>query len=159
MPYKDPEKRRQYMREYARNVLGKKPYASDEQRFWHYAKRGAKTDCWPWTGHRHSRDSYGRFRVANGPYKRRWVQAHRFSYELAYGPIPSHLVPDHLCRNRPCVNPGHIELVSVRENILRGDGLAARHARQSHCKRNHPFNTENTYVTPDGRRQCRTCRT
>lgn len=83
--------------------------------------------------------------------------AHRWSYELLVGEIPPGLTLDHLCRVRACVNPWHLDPVPHRVNILRGEGPAAINARKTQCVEGHPFTGENTYLTPDGRRQCRTC--
>lgn len=84
--------------------------------------------------------------------------AHRVAYEFWVGPIPAEAVIDHLCRNRGCVNPDHLEAVTEQTNIRRGVGPSARHAVQSHCLNGHPFSEENTYVDPKGRRECRTCK-
>jgi hypothetical protein len=81
------------------------------------------------------------------------------AYELAIGPIPEGLTIDHLCRNRGCVNPAHLEAVTNRTNLLRGDGIAALNARKTHCKRGHEFTPENTYVWREGTRACRACHT
>lgn len=105
--------------------------------------------CWQWTGN--TGRGYGRI-SANG----RPQQAHRVGYELLVGPIPEGLTLDHLCRNRGCVNPAHVEPVTHRENVLRGEGVAANRARQTHCKRGHPFNDENTCLCA-GKRYCRPC--
>jgi len=64
---------------------------------------------------------------------------HRWAYTYFVGPIPEGATLDHLCRHRWCVNPWHLEPVSRGENVLRGEGLSARHARQTHCLRGHPF--------------------
>lgn len=125
----------------------------DTARFW--AKVLIGDDCWEWTA---SKDGpgYGIFRL-----NRRLYKAHRISYELLVGKIPDGLVIDHLCRNRACVNPSHMEPVTNRENILRGEGLAAKQARQTHCKYGHPLFGSNLYVLPrgskKGMRQCREC--
>jgi len=78
-------------------------------------------------------------------------------YEHFVGPIPDGFHIDHLCRNRACANPAHLEAVPPRVNILRGVGMSAIHARQTHCVNGHPFDAENTLILPDGERCCRTC--
>lgn len=92
-------------------------------RFWAKVERGDAAACWPWTGHRDDNgyglgNGYGRFRLGgqNGPR----YYAHRLAYELLIGPIPEGLVIDHLCSNRACVNPAHMEPVSIAENVRRG---------------------------------------
>jgi hypothetical protein len=85
--------------------------------------------------------------------------AHRVSYERYVGPIPEGAHLDHLCRNRACVNPEHLEPVSVQTNILRGVSPSAVNAAKTECLRGHPFDDENTYVCPAGKRRCRACKT
>jgi hypothetical protein len=82
---------------------------------------------------------------------------HRVVYEAMVGPIPTGLQLDHLCRTRACVNHFHLEPVTRRENILRGDSPSAVHARKTHCVRGHEFNEENTSIRSDGSRSCRKC--
>lgn len=120
-------------------------------RFWEKVDRRGPDECWQWLA-RKDRDGYGRFR--DGPLM---VKAHRFAYEQMVGPIPDGLQIDHLCRNRPCVNTRHLEAVTQRVNILRGNGITAKQARQTHCKRGHAFDEANTYVLKRGERQCRIC--
>ena len=86
-------------------------------------------------------------------------RVHRWSYTLAYGPIPRGLVIDHLCRNRKCMRPSHLEAVSNHENILRGEGACAQNSRKTHCKKGHEFTPENTILRsrPEGGRRCREC--
>jgi len=109
-------------------------------------------NCWVWVGGL-SR-GYGRFQL-NGRKGPR-VLAHRLVWEELCGPVPRGFELDHLCRNKRCVNPSHLEVVTHRENVLRGDGLAAREAKQTHCKWGHPFDGENTVIR-QGKRYCRAC--
>ena len=117
--------------------------------------------CHNWLG-AYDHHGYGRF------YDRKIkkaVFAHRTAYELFVGPIPEGLTLDHLCRNRGCVNPRHLEPVTHQVNILRGVGLAAQRAKQTHCKRGHELVGENLDLQrrpydPTGRRSraCKACR-
>jgi hypothetical protein len=75
------------------------------------------------------------------------------------GPIPDGLVLDHLCRVRNCVRPEHLEVVTFRENVLRGEGSSANRARQTHCYKGHLLEGENVYTPHNGKRGCKTCRT
>jgi hypothetical protein len=100
-----------------------------------------------------TRLGYGRVLVSG-----KMRSAHRVAYELAIGPIPDGLTIDHLCRNPGCVNPIHLEPVTIRVNILRGSMPAADNARKTHCKNGHPFEGDNLSVLSAGRRRrCRTC--
>ncbi len=115
--------------------------------------RGAE-GCWFWTGTRKS-TGYGQF--WNG---HRTVQAHRWSWEQRNGPIPEGLEIDHLCKQRDCVNPRHLEVVTRGENVRRsssGAATAAVHAARTHCREGHELTPENTYVPQPGWRRCRTC--
>lgn len=108
--------------------------------------------CWLWTGAK-TWNGYGLFGVGG------LVQlAHRVVYELLEGPIPKGLTLDHRCRVSPCTNPAHLEPVTMRQNILRGSGITAREARQTHCKHGHPFDEVNTRWRPTGGRDCAICR-
>ncbi|MFD0772635.1 HNH endonuclease signature motif containing protein [Streptomonospora algeriensis] len=130
------------------------PALADElDRFWRSVTIPPGPDaCWTWTGAL-DRGGYGKFFIAGREYI-----AHRLAYEIVLGPIPGGLCIDHLCRHRACVNPVHLEPVTQRENVLRGNSPAALHARATHCPEGHPFDETNTYLYPDGRRGCRTCR-
>ena len=107
--------------------------------------------CWEWAAGR-TPAGYGKFYLGG-----KTVLAHRVSYELHVGRIPKGLNLDHLCRNRACVNPAHLEPVTVRTNLLRGDTLAAANSVKTHCINGHEFNDANTYRVPDGSRMCRVC--
>lgn len=120
-----------------------------QTRFWSKVDRESSA-CWLWRGTINT-DGYGTFY-----YDRRVVKAHRYAYELLRDAIPPGLELDHLCRNRTCVNPTHLEPVTRRENILRGESPPARNARKTHCAQGHPLSGENL-VLLDGRR-CRVCR-
>lgn len=120
-------------------------------RFWSKVQKVDCGGCWMWVGAA-TRQGYGQINVQG-----RMAYAHRVSYEMAVGPIPVGLQIDHLCRNRRCVNPDHLEPVTRRENILRGDGITARNARKTHCAKGHSFAGDNLYVYPDGNRGCRIC--
>lgn len=112
----------------------------------------AKTGCLLWTGSTDGRGRYGQFGV-----DRRVVRAHRWAWEQEHGPVPEGFDLDHLCRKTLCVNPAHLELVTHRENVLRGQSFAAINAAKTHCKRGHPFTPETIRRTTDGGRQCMAC--
>jgi len=108
--------------------------------------------CWNWT--LKLRKGYGYFTVKKG-----WsIRAHRASYVLHRGNIRDGLVVDHICRNRRCVNPEHLRLVSHIENVMIGESLPARNRRKTACMHGHAFTAENTYVYSKGYRGCKTCR-
>lgn len=127
-----------------------KEFLPAEERFW---EKVAKTEtCWLWTGTVKS-NSYGCFW-----HKGKNRHAHRWAYELLVGKIPPKMQIDHLCRNRACVNPKHMEVVTNRENGLRGESPAGKNARKTHCVNGHEFTEENTYSQKPGWRECRICR-
>lgn len=131
-----------------------------EKRFWSKVNKSGPVPpqgvapgcCWEWTGAKTS-GGYGQFYV-----DRRLVVSHRYSYERLVGPIPEGLQIDHLCRNRSCVNPGHLEPVTQQVNIRRGFSIATENRLKTHCPAGHPYSVENTYIHPrNNGRICRAC--
>lgn len=119
------------------------------ERFW--PKVVQDGDCWRWTGAK--ANGYGKINL--GPERDGFImRAHVFAYQEMVGEIPDGLVLDHLCRNRACVNPDHLEPVTHKVNIRRG---FADRGRRTHCKRGHAYEG-NTYTTA-WQRYCATCRT
>jgi len=135
------------------------PEQTLDEHFWAKVDRAGGADCcWPWLGG--STNGYGSYyypEFLGGGAKTH--RAHRVAYELLIGPIPDGLVLDHLCRVTLCVNPAHLEPVTNRENILRGVGIVAVRAAQTHCLVGHELTPENTHIkAKKNERVCLTCR-
>lgn len=117
------------------------------------------TGCWLWTAS--TRNGYGQINDGNGS----MVYAHRLSFEMENGPIPSGLHLDHICRVPSCVNPRHLRVVTIQQNLMAPGSLSSAklNKEKTHCKRGHELTADNTYVDrarpdkPNGSRQCRQC--
>lgn len=135
----------------------KKPYpSSDEikQRLLDKIRIDDKTGCWIWTASIGG-PGYGQLSVCGRPHA-----AHRLSYQVHVGEIPEGLFIDHLCRNRPCINPAHLEPVTHQVNMARGMGgkaHAQRMRERTHCKKGHPLTPDNIQWAERGKRHCKIC--
>lgn len=121
-------------------------------KFWARVVRGTDAQCWTWFGalgsHGYGVFSLGKFNLQN---------AHRVAWRALRGPLPEGLSIDHLCRNRRCVNPSHMELVTNVENVMRGESFSAVNARKTHCQRGHLLAGDNLESMKNGARSCRIC--
>lgn len=121
----------------------------EAERFWSKVDKNGPNGCWVWTAG--TLLGYGQFRGSAETY------AHRWAYVALVGPIPEGLQLDHLCRNRACCNPAHLEPVTRKENILRGESPIAQNKRKMVCKNGHPLVPGNLTNRSNGVRQCATC--
>ena len=119
--------------------------------------------CIEWPG-QINKDGYGLWTQKRAGKVTR-IMAHRLAYEALFGPIPEGLVIDHLCRNRACSQPWHLEPVTRGENVRRGIAsqvMKERHQNRTECKRGHPLSGDNVRIKKDGKgidfRECVTCR-
>ena len=119
------------------------------QRFQKFIELDMLTGCWIWKGC--LRNGYGTVKQ-NG----KMQLAHRISFVHWNGEIKQGLEIDHLCRNKICCNPSHLEAVTHLENLKRGN-IGLFNKNKTHCIYGHEFTKENTIIKQDGRRNCRTC--
>ena len=116
----------------------------------------SKNGCWEWTGGL-SNQGYGFFYISNqtkGRYKT--VLAHRYSYEIFIGKIPNRRWIHHLCQNKCCVNPYHLEPQFPKEHLENHDTLIHNELK-THCPQGHPYSKENTWYDKNGYRFCKIC--
>ena len=128
---------------------GGKFYGTTEDRFWHYVSK-QPDGHWMWTGPVNSTEAGRDYGLLFDSEKGRNVLAHRYSFELHKGPIDHE--PDHTCRVVRCVAPDHLEDVTHKTNVLRGESPAAKHAQQTVCDQGHELEIIG------GKRACRVCR-
>jgi len=127
------------------------PYMTleESERFWRKVRR-TDTGCCEWTAS--CAKGYGKVGINEELHA-----AHRVAYRERVGPIPEGMSIDNLCRNARCVNPHHLEPVTHRENLMRGNTVVAKNAAKTHCPRGHAFLPDNTYASLPTR-VCKTCR-
>lgn len=140
-------------RRVARRGVSQMNKKTPEERFW--GKVEKKEGCWEWVGS--SSRGYGEMQ-----WEHKLKKAHRISYELLKGKIPEGLEIDHLCRNKLCVNPDHLEPVTKKENIRRMRVITRvqyviKNRARTHCVNGHPLTENNIYIDSTDMRRCKQC--
>jgi hypothetical protein len=120
--------------------------------FWNSVSPEPNSGCWLWTGPGNHAD-YGKTW-----WKGKTISAHRKSWLALVGDVPDEMQLDHLCKNRRCCNPAHLEVVTARENTRRSESPTGQRARQTHCIHGHELTGDNLFFAKGGKeRQCRAC--
>ena len=129
---------------------------SERERFWEKVDKAG--ECWIWIGSKYSKLGYGGFRSTEINPDGISIAAHRVSYYYEHGVYSTgrDFNIDHLCRNTMCVRPDHLEMVSARENVMRGIGPTSVNAKKTHCKRGHEFAEGSFWMNGNGRK-CKEC--
>jgi HNH endonuclease len=126
---------------------GQHENVSEVDRFWRHTMPEPNSGCWLWLGKHDERNGYGYFFLG-----KRWVTAQRAAWMLLRGPIPDRMHVDHVCRNRACVNPDHLEPVTQAVNLSR------RVLIKTHCLRGHPLTEGNLMIEVVNGKQIRRCK-
>lgn len=122
-------------------------------RFWSKVTRGSEDDCWPWTGGAGSK-GYGNFTI-----REEQVSPHRYAYEFAFGRFDNLFIVLHKCDNPLCCNPKHLKLGTRADNTKdMNEKRRGRNSRKTECPKGHIYDSNNTYYSSDGRRDCLICR-
>ena len=122
-------------------------YTKYKEKFYKKIKKIDK--CWIWQGYKNKK-GYGKF------YAGKQLYSHRYSYLIHKGIINHLMQIDHLCKNTSCCNPDHLEEVTQRINLLRGDTNTSKNAKKTHCPKGHEYFGNNLFYD-NGSRQCKKC--